>query len=95
MIKLDNINYIETDKYNWILVFHTKNKHEIGTMLGNGKTVVNEYSSNSTYHGTLEQALNTYVDERLKNVEGDLKAVLEALKQIREDIKHIKYEKSN
>lgn len=84
MIKLDDVNYIETDRYNFILVMHKAN--EMGKVLPNSKVVKNPYSQDKSYYGTLEQALNAYVQESVKDVDGSLKDVLDLLYHLKKSI---------
>jgi hypothetical protein len=79
-MKIDEEYYIEIDSFCWTLTFErTKYNDE------KGKNIT---TTNRTYHASLKQALNTYVDVALKPVP-DVTMVIKALGEIETKIENL------
>lgn len=83
MLKLDDNYAIDSDAFNVILRF--ENIGEINPKTG--KPII---SSSETYHPTLEQAVGSYVNQRLKSAIGtdvyDLDAFISEVRELKKDI---------
>lgn len=83
-IKLNENWYITKDAMCWQL------RNEVATGRTSPKTGKEIVSSRVTYHNSLEQALNSFIDDA---VTGDsLQELIQSLKQAREEVKHASVE---
>lgn len=79
-MKIDEEYYIEIDSLCWTLIYErTKYNEE------KGKNIT---TTNRTYHSSLKQALNTYVDSALKPVP-DVTMVIKALGEMETKIENL------